>query len=142
MGNSRISSLVLAAAVRRLLLILTALSLSWVTMGYACTMSGAVMQVACCCDSRSSHSCPEPARACSTEAMFGASDDGCCSFVTTSGASAQGQAETLTTPDLLLFRRPVTLQAVERPPLAVSPRRLAPAASTVPLYLRIGRLLR
>jgi len=127
---------------RRLLLILITLSLSWVTMGYACSMSGAVARPTCCCDVGSPLSCPESARACSTDTMLGASGDGCCSFVTASGTSVQGQAETLTTPHLLLPGRPATLPAAERSPSGVSPRLLAPAASAVPLYLLIGHLLR
>ncbi len=128
---------------RRLLLILVTLSLSWVTIGYACSTSGAVVQIACCCDAGVLQSCPEPVPNCSTDAMLGAPGDSCCSFAAASGISAQGQAENLTTPDLpLLDALPVQL-AVERPPsLPVSPHLLARACSTVPIYLLIGRLLR
>lgn len=131
-------------AMRRLLLILMTLSLSWVTVGYACSVSGAVAQLACCCDSGSSHSCPDPSRACSSSSMLGGPGDGCCSPVTTSATSLQAQGNRPGKMDLTLFDRPTGVQAVARPPQRVSgsaqPRALA--SSVAPLYLLIGHLLR
>lgn len=129
---------------RRFLLILIALSLSWVTIGYACNMDGTVVRGACCCDVGLWQSCPEPTPNCSADAMRGARGDSCCSFVTTSGTSAQGQAENLSAPDLPLLNVSAVQPAAERPPpsLPVSPHPPARDRGSVPIYLLIGRLLR
>jgi hypothetical protein len=129
---------------RRLLLVLITLSLSWVTMGYACDMSGAVAQSVCCCDAGSSASCQDPSRDCSSSSMFGAPGESCCSLIATSGTSIQGQAESLSTPNVVLLNRPLVFSSVEPPPprIAISPSLLAPAAAAAPLFLLIGHILR
>lgn len=129
---------------RRLFLILIALSLSSITMGHACDMSGAVPQLACCCDAEAPDSCPEPARNCTTGATADASGGGCCSIVITSGTSAQGEPETLPTPDLPLLDPSIAASAALRPArsLAMAPRLRANANGAPPIYLLTGRLRR
>lgn len=129
---------------RRCLLILITLSLSWVTTTYACDMSDAVAQPNCCCKAGASPACPEPAASCSVDAMLHASGDGCCSWGTTSGASVQGQSESLTVPALHLLGLLPIPAAPERPPskLPAPPRLPARVRCTVPVYLLVGRLLR
>lgn len=81
-------------AMRRLLVVLILLSLSWVTTGYACSMDSATAQPVFCCDAASLRSCPEPESGCADAAMTGASTDGCCSIVVTSITVAQEQTNT------------------------------------------------
>lgn len=129
---------------RRLLLILIAHSLSWVTTGYACDMNGAVAQSVCCCDAASSASCQDPSRDCSSSSMFGAPGESCCSLVAMSGTSIQGQAESLISPNVILLNQPLVFWSALPPPprIAISPSMLTPAATAAPLFLLIGHILR
>jgi hypothetical protein len=120
---------------RRLLILLVVLSLSWTTIGYACGMEGEVVRPACCCDT-------EGASSCAHEAMTGAGE-GCCSLIATSGASAQGEAEAPIVPNILL-----TVPETERvtrkitPDIPISTRRLAHDGHAPAIYLLTGRLRR
>lgn len=127
---------------RRLLAILIALSLSWVTAGYACSMAGAVAQPACCCDEGSQQPCPNPSTQCALGAMTEISSDACCSIIVTSGAGALGKAETLTVPDLPLLTSPEAEPAVAPISLGAEPSRLTHDRSTPRIYLLFGHLLR
>lgn len=128
---------------RRLLLILITLSLSWVTTDCACRMSGAAPQLACCCNTGVSHPCPQP-RNCIADAVLGGSGNSYCSIVTNAGGSIASLVENLTLPDRPLLSA-FTVQATPRPSLIRLPASsylLAHAGNTVPIYLVIGRLLR
>jgi hypothetical protein len=127
---------------RRFLFILIAISLSSVTTSYACGMSG-VVAVACCCEGASEHA-PVGSPGCSTEMMPDVRSDGCCSIVTAASFATQGQAESLTAPDLPVFGRSAVFTIARPPPstLGVAPHQLARTADSPPLYLLIGRLLR
>lgn len=65
-GSPRCRRARLWNVMRRLLLTLIAISLSWVTIGYTCNVSGEVAQLACCCDAGAPHACPEFHRNCSS----------------------------------------------------------------------------
>lgn len=131
---------------RRLLLTLIAISLSWVTMGYTCSMSGEVAQLACCCDAGAAHACPELLRNCSSDSMRAGSRDTCCSIVVSAGSLAQGSAENVGPQDLsLLSTLPIQTVAEWLPARLFSPAHpliAARRAASTPIYLIMGRLLR
>lgn len=131
---------------RRLLAALIALSLSWVTTGYACVMGPAVVQPVCCCEEGLQQLCPHPSTKGASGVMTGtASDDGCCSMVTSSGMAATGQAESSMAPDL-----PQVVAFAERNPglasieadLPMVSRRPAHDRSAPAIYILFGHLLR
>lgn len=128
---------------RRFFLILITLSLSPTAMGYACEMSGAVPQLACCCDGGATDSCPQSVPDCSHDAMNGEGDD-CCSVVVTLGTSTQGQAQTLTSIDLPGLGPAVGQRVAATPAriLAVVSHLSARDHSALPIYLLTGRLRR
>lgn len=129
-------------AMRRPLLILIALSLSWVTTGYACRMGSAIAQPVCCCDAVAPRSCLEPASDCTLAAMTGASRDGCCSVIATSSIVAQEQVHTpVTLPPLNTPAADLT-KALPRGIDSVLSDALARDHHTPPIYLLTGRLRR
>lgn len=129
---------------RRLLPILIVLSLSSITTAYACDMSGAVPQLACCCDAGEPDSCPDAVQDCVAGSMADAPDGGCCSIVVTSGTSANGVPETQTTRDLPPLSSLPAATAAIRPMRtgANAPRLRVDACSAPPIYLLAGRLRR
>lgn len=128
---------------RRLLLILMAISLSLVTTSYACSMGGAVVHSVCCCDG-ASESAPARSPDCSADMMFGEQSDGCCSILIASSTSIQGPAESPAAPDLPVVGRAAAIGIPSLPPrtLGVAPKLLARKGASPPLYLRLGHLLR
>lgn len=129
---------------RRLLAVLIALSVSWVTTGYACSMGSARVQPACCCKEAPQQSCPNPSSKYASGAMTGAPSEACCSVVTISGVVAKGQAETPVAPDLPQFasvgRAPVMASVKAGAP--TPSRRPARDRSTPHIYILFGHLLR
>lgn len=128
---------------RHLLLILIALSLSWVTTDCNCKLSGEVAQLACCCNTTESHICPRP-RNCVADAGLSGSGGSYCSTVINAGTSTASQAASLTLPDRPWLGTVIVPPTARPSPirLPISTRLLAHAGSTVPIYLLIGRLLR
>lgn len=128
---------------RHLLLILILLSLSSVTTGCSCRMSGEIPQLACCCNTEGFYPRPQPGN-CLADRVLRGSGNSYCSVVTNAGTSTASQAETLTLPDRPLLST-FTVQATARPTpirLPISTPLLAHAGNAVPIYLLIGRLLR
>ncbi len=77
-----------------------------------------------------------------TEGTSGASGDHCCSASITSGASAQGPAETLTTQSLTRINASMELPAATRCSCPTHPDFLARDYGASPIYLLTGRLRR
>jgi hypothetical protein len=127
---------------RRLLLALIVLSLSWTTIGYTCGMEGEVVRPACCCEAGEPRSCLIPASSCTHEVMAG-EDEGCCSLIATAGIRTQGEAEAPTTPNILLTA-PEAVRVARQiiPDIPISTRRSAHDRSTPSIYLLTGRLRR
>jgi hypothetical protein len=129
---------------RRLLLILIALSLSPVTMGFfSCDVEGAALRPVCCCDAGVPQRCPQPASHCTSSTMTGGLQHGCCSVVVTSSIAAQDQPQAPTTMQMpvLAIDTPRVLARFQDPPstaLTVD----APRWGLPPTYLLTGRLRR
>lgn len=131
---------------RRLLAALIALSLSWVTTSYACLMGPAVVRPVCCCEEGLQQPCPNPSTEGASGVMTGtASDEGCCSVVTSSGTAATGQAESSMRPDLPQFVALAEgnpgLASIEAD-LPVVSHRPAHDRSAPAIYILFGHLLR
>lgn len=127
---------------RRFLLVLIALGLSWTATAYACGMGGEILLPACCCEGVGAQSCPTPASSCTAEAMTGTQGDGCCSLIVTPAASVQGEIEAPTTPNLLSAPATERTARIIRRDIPILPRRTAHDRSTPSIYLLTGRLRR
>jgi hypothetical protein len=128
---------------RRLLLILIALSLSPVTTGFSCDMEGTALRSACCCDAGVPQRCSQSAGHCTSSTMSGGLQHGCCSVVVTSSIAAQDQPQTPSTiqmPALVVGtpRALARLQDVPCAPIGLS----TPVRGHPPTYLLTGRLRR
>jgi hypothetical protein len=131
-------------SMRRLLLILIALSLSPVTTGFSCDVEGAALRSACCCDAGVPQRCSQPASHCTSSTMTGRlQHGGCCSVVVISSIAAQDQPQappTIQMPVLVVG----TLRALARfQDVPSAPIRLSTLGrGHPPTYLLTGRLRR
>src|SRR5678816_335291 len=78
---------------RRLLLILIALSLSPVATGFSCNVEGAALRSTCCCNAGVPQRCSRPASHCTLSTMTVGLQDGCCSVVVTSSIAVQDRPQ-------------------------------------------------
>lgn len=128
---------------RRLFVLLIALSLTPAALGFACEMSGAIPQLACCCESEAPESCPHSDQDGATAAVTGPPAASCCSLVVAPAAAAQDETETPTARD------PPARQSRSTPTAAKSSDELASAPhfsahneNAARTYLVTGRLRR
>jgi hypothetical protein len=128
---------------RRLLLILIALSLSPVTTGFSCNVEGAALRSTCCCDAGVPQRCSRPASHCTLSTMTVGLQDGCCSVVVTSSIAAQDRPQAPRAIQMPVFVV-ATLRALARfQDLPSAPIRLnTPGRGHPPTYLLTGRLRR
>lgn len=131
---------------RNFISILLALSLSWVTTGYACQMDRLDMvRAMCCC--KHGHQEHQAQRKDSSSASVGAEKARCCDVVTTSALDDQqpGAVAKVPTLDLPTFTVvPVTMWVIAEPaPRLVSippPARGPPSGTGTRTYLTTARL--
>jgi hypothetical protein len=130
------------ADMQRLLFALLALSLSWTTIGYACGEEPGIYRTACCCERGTLHSCPMPSSACPDASIAGATGEGCCAAIATSGMSSMGEAEAPVTPAALIEPRMECLHTPRRPDRSFGAHPLTHYVTTKSVYLMTGRLRR
>lgn len=129
---------------RRLLLILITLGLSWAATDCTCRMSGAASELACCCHSGVAHPCPQPRNCISDAALNGSSNSYCSAVTSNTGTAGTSQAENLTVTDRPLLGTFAVHTAARPLPIRLpTPSHLVVrAGNTSPIYLLFGRLLR